>query len=221
MGTILPQKTRVSNDRLVLNKVVLREMSFDELQHSKKMVVDLFDNEILGLFYPQYIGNDKIELMPLKILIKTNDSSIHVQCELICAKIIFLFREMLNVTSMRFESVIHKVCTLQNVLFARFVAKYQNVFDCNAVDDHFQNALHILCNASDANLEMFNLVLHLKDLDVNHSRFDGKTPFKLLESNFQIETTKKNEMLKQISIKSSYRPYKKSESTNKIKNVLF
>ncbi len=55
------------------------------------------------------------------------------------------------------------------------------------------NALHILCEEEEdePDLEIFNLVLSLRDIDVNQIRFDGKTPFKLLEENYKIDVEKK------------------------------
>ncbi len=115
--TIVPQRTKIVNDKLMLNKVVLKEISFEELLalKDKKLIVDLFDNEILGMFRPIYIGRDRIDLMPLKLNIEPTRQGIQVRCDQIEARITFLLRRFIDATAMKFE--VKKIYKTQICLF--------------------------------------------------------------------------------------------------------
>ena len=66
-------------------------------------MIDIYDNEVLGTFRPIYVGRDRIELMPLKLLIKPINDLVHVQCDQIEARITYLLRRFKDATAMRFE----------------------------------------------------------------------------------------------------------------------
>ena len=119
--TILPQKTQIANDKLMLNKVVLKEISFEELnKNNNKLIVDLYDNQVLGLFRPIYVGRDRIELMPLKLLIEPKNSTTKVTCNLIEANIIYLLRRLVDATSMKFEVTFYLFISFLIFLFSLF-----------------------------------------------------------------------------------------------------
>eukprot|EP01083_Nonionella_stella_P271752 921105_1 len=213
--TVLQQQTQSVDDKLLLNKVILKEMSFEELLNSKdkKLIVDIFDTQILGMFRPIYIGLDMIEFMPLKLHIQPTTSTIAVTCDYINARITCLLRKLIDIDIA--DRALHQACTFQNLECIQFIDEYQDIFDCNAVNDHYESALHILCKMDDPDLEIFCLVLQLKDLDINQVRFDGKTAFEVLEANRHIDVEKKNEMLMEISAQPLYRPI-----SQKVRNVL-
>ena len=87
----------------------------------------------------------------------------------------------------------------------KFVSKYQNLFDDNALDDRLQNGLHILCSQRDPDLEMFDAVLALRDIDLNQMRLDGKTPHQVLSDNLVISVDKRSEMLKKIASQKEFK----------------
>eukprot|EP01084_Bolivina_argentea_P066780 121758_1 len=76
--TVLPSNTTV-NDEWILNKIVLAEMSFERAISANKLIVDLYQNEVLGSIRSIYTAYDRIQLMPLKLSIKGRHDAINVR----------------------------------------------------------------------------------------------------------------------------------------------
>ena len=78
-------------------------MTFEELkQNENKLVMDLHDHEVLGMFRPIYVGRDRVELMPLKIKVIPADN-VNVTAKQITAKITYLLRRFKGVTELKQE----------------------------------------------------------------------------------------------------------------------
>ena len=161
---VLPQKTKNSSDQLMLNKVVLKEMTFEELMgqkyETKKIVVDLYDNEELGMFHPIYIDQARYELMPLKLAIHPS-TQYAVTISRIEAQITHVMRRLVDTAPMQRERVARRAYSQQN-------PDMQKVIN----DGLFCNALHILCGIDDADSKIFRLLLELEGVDPDQDQ-DG------------------------------------------------
>eukprot|EP01083_Nonionella_stella_P170821 582191_1 len=198
--TVLPSNTTV-NDEWILNKIVLAEMSFERAISANKLIVDLYQNEVLGSIRSIYTAYDRIQLMPLKLSIKGRHDAINVRYNRIHVDITYLLRTFKDVSSLPFENLANKVYEVQNVALAQFVNKYKDEFESDhGMVSHSQNALHILCDLDDPKVEIFEMILKKATGHemVNKVRFDGKTPLKVLQDNMRMDAFKKSEMLQRL-----------------------